>query len=185
MLHYKTIEILTNEQARFRNRPIADAVVEYVRGLKIAARCMVTRGIGGCYESGEVTTKRLEVLSYNLPIRISIVLPAATAARVLEGLDGLVTDGIITLQDLNVVSHKAANTFFPPQLAVRDVMTPEPVSIGGESPLSEAARLLLSSIFTGLPVIDPQGRPVGVITQGDLINRGGMPLRLGLLAAAM
>jgi CBS domain-containing protein len=184
MLHYKAIDILTTEQAKFRNQPLADAVIDYVRGLKIAARCMVTRGIGGCYESGEVTTSRLEVLSYNLPIRISIVLPAAAAPQVLEELGGLVNDGLITLQDLHVVSHKTANTFFPRQLAVRDVMTQQPVSIGAERPLSEAARLLLSSIFTGLPVVDPQGRPVGVVTQGDLINKGGMPLRLGLLAAS-
>jgi CBS domain-containing protein len=184
MLHYKTIDIFTSEQARFRNQPVADAVIEYIRGLKIAARCMVTRGIGGCSESGEITTGRLEVLSFNLPIRITIVLPAAAAEQVLEGLDGLINDGIITLQDLTVVSHKAANTFFPRQLAVRDVMTAKPVSIGADSPLSEAARLLLSSIFTGLPVVDPSGKPLGVVTQGDLISKGGMPLRLGLLAAS-
>jgi len=43
--------------------------------------------------------------------------------------------------------------------------------------VSDAARLLLSSIFTGLPVVDTQGRPVGVVTQGDLIIKGGLPLR--------
>jgi CBS domain-containing protein len=48
--------------------------------------------------------------------------------------------------------------------------------------LNIAARLLLSSIFTGVPVVDGKGRPVGVITQGDLIKKGGLPLRLGLLA---
>jgi CBS domain-containing protein len=50
--------------------------------------------------------------------------------------------------------------------------------------LSDAVGLLLSSVFTGLPVIDNQGQPVGVITQSDLITRGGMPLRLGLLAVS-
>jgi CBS domain-containing protein len=124
----------------------------------------------------------VEVLSFNLPIRIYIVLPAAATEQVLAGLEERVADGIIALHDLKVVSHKAANTFFPRQLTVRDVMTPDPQYVTAESPLSDAARLLLSSIFTGLPVVDPQGRPVGVITQGDLLARGGLPLRLGLLA---
>jgi len=184
MLHYQAIEIFTNEDARYRSKPVADAVVQYIRDLKIAARCIVTRGVAGCYESGEVATGRVEVLSFNLPIRIYIVLPAAATEQVLAGLEERVSDGIIALHDLKVVSHKAANTFFPRQLTVRDVMTPDPQYITAESPLSDAARLLLSSIFTGLPVVDQQGRPVGVITQGDLLARGGLPLRLGLLAVS-
>lgn len=182
MLNYKAIEIFTNEDARYRGKPIADAVIDYIRDLKIAARCIVTRGIAGSYESGEISTGRVEILSFNLPIRIYIVLPAAETERVLAGLDTLVANGIIALHDLAVVSHKAASSFFPRQLTVRDVMTPDPARIAAESPVSEAARLLLSSIFTGLPVVDAGGRPVGVVTQGDLIVKGGLPLRLGLLA---
>lgn len=182
MLNYKAIEIFTNEDARYRGKPIAEAVIAYIRDLKIAARCIVTRGIAGSYESGEISTGRVEILSFNLPIRIYIVLPAAETERVLAGLDTLVGNGIIALHDLAVVSHKAASSFFPRQLTVRDVMTPDPARIAADSPVSEAARLLLSSIFTGLPVVDAGGRPVGVVTQGDLIVKGGLPLRLGLLA---
>lgn len=182
MLNYKAIEIFTNEDARYRGKPIADVVIAYIRDLKIAARCIVTRGIAGSYESGEISTGRVEILSFNLPIRIYIVLPTAETDRVLAGLDTLVGNGIIALHDLAVVSHKAASSFFPRQLTVRDVMTPDPARIAAESPVSEAARLLLSSIFTGLPVVDAGGRPVGVVTQGDLIVKGGLPLRLGLLA---
>jgi CBS domain-containing protein len=182
MLNYKAIEIFTSEEARYRKKPVADAVMQYIKDLKIAARCIVTRGVAGCYESGEVTTGRIVILSFNMPVRIYIVLPAAETERVLDGLNGMVTDGIVALHDLNVLSHRTRNAFFPRQLMVRDVMTPEPKSIAANAPLSDAARLLLSSIFTGLPVVDKNNRPIGVITQGDLIRKGGMPLRLGLLA---
>ena len=160
---------------------MADAVVEYVRDLKLAARCTISRGIGGCYENGEMTTGRLEILSYNLPLHIEIVLPAAACEQVLDGLDVLICDGIITVRDLMVVSHKTATTFFPRQLTVRDVMTRNPLSVTREQDLATAAELLLSSIFTGLPVVDEAGHPLGILTQGDLINRGGLPLRLGIL----
>jgi CBS domain-containing protein len=43
-------------------------------------------------------------------------------------------------------------------------------------------RLLLSSTFTGVPVVDEQDRPVGVISQTDLIYRAKMPMRLALMA---
>jgi CBS-domain-containing membrane protein len=182
MLNYQAIEIFTSEQARCQNRPVAEAVIQYIRDLKIAARCTVTRGIAGCYESGEVATGRLEILSFNMPLRIYIVCPTAETDRVLAGLNSLIEEGIIALHDLNVLSHRARNAFFPRQLMVRDVMTARPQSVSTTSPLSLAARQLLSSIFTGLPVVDAQNRPVGVITQGDLIGRGGLPVRLGLLA---
>lgn len=182
MLNYKAIEIFTSEQARSGHKPVIDAVIEYIHDLKIAARCIVTRGISGCYESGEVATGRLEILSYNLPVRIYIVVPTAAAERVLSGLDSLVGDGVIALHDLNVVRHRTHNAFFPRQFKVRDVMTPDPKSVSLHSPLCEAAQLLLSSIFTGLPVTDDEKRPIGVITQGDLMRKGGLPLRLGLLA---
>ena len=182
MLDYNAIEIFTSEEARYRKKPVTDAVMQYIKDLKIAARCIVTRGIAGCYENGEVATGRVVVLSFNMPVRIYIVLPAAETDRVLDGLNGIVTDGIVALHQLNVLSHRTRSAFFPRQLMVRDVMTRNPESVTADTPLSDAARLLLSSIFTGLPVLDKRNRPMGVVTQGDLIRKGGLPLRLGLLA---
>ena len=135
MLTYRAIEIFTSESARCRKKPLADAVIQYIRGLKIAARCIVTRGIAGCYEGGEVATTRLEVLSFNQPVRIYIVVPAEETDRVLDGLDGMIGEGIVALHDLNVLSYRANNTFFPRQLKVRDVMTPEPQSVAAATAL--------------------------------------------------
>ncbi|MEJ2032276.1 MAG: DUF190 domain-containing protein, partial [Deltaproteobacteria bacterium] len=73
---YKIIEIFTSEEAKWHGRVLYDAVVEQVNGLKIAARTIVTRAIEGSYENGEIATGRIEVLSYNLPVRITIILPA-------------------------------------------------------------------------------------------------------------
>lgn len=182
MLDYKAIEIFTSEETRYRKKPIADAVMQYVTELKIAARCIVTRGIAGCYESGEVTTTRLEVLSFNLPIRIYIVLPAGETEHVLNDLAGIVSEGIIALHDLHVISHRTRNAFFPRQLLSRDIMTRNPECINAGTSVSDVVHRLLSSIFSGMPVIDAQNRPIGIITQGDLITKGGLPLRLGLLA---
>ncbi len=181
MLSYRAIEIFTSEEARYLKRPVSDAVMQYIKDLKIAARCIITRGVAGCYENGEVTTTRLEILSFNLPVRIYIILPAAETDTVLNGLNEMVTDGIIALHDLSVISHRTSKSFFPRQLLVRDVMTNAPKYITADTALSDATRLLLSCVFTGLPVIDDQKRPIGMVTQGDLIYKGGLPLRLGLL----
>ena len=182
LLSYKVIEIFSSEEIRWRGEPLHSAIVQYVSGLKIAGRCIVTRGIEGSYESGEVATGRLEVLSYNMPVRISIVVPASEFDRVISEVEEMVADGIISVRDIDVVSYKTRGHLIPRRTMVREVMTSDPKKVEPTTPLSEVARLLLSSSFTGLPVVDVQNRPLGVIAQGDLIYKGGMPMRLGLLA---
>jgi CBS domain-containing protein len=182
MLQYKLIEIFTCEEARWHGRPLYSAIVHTLNDLKIAARSIVTRGIEGSYESGEISTGRLEVLSYNMPVRITIILPAADFDRVLSMVEEMVTDGIVAARDVDVVYHKTRGLLIPRRTIVREIMTSAPKKVNMTTPLDKVARLLLSSAFTGLPVVDEENRPVGVIAQGDLIYKAGMPMRLGLLA---
>jgi CBS domain-containing protein len=53
---------------------------------------------------------------------------------------------------------------------VGEVMTPDPVSILESASLAEAAKILDSKKITGLPVIDPDGSLVGVLSQTDLVR---------------
>jgi CBS domain-containing protein len=182
MLQYKKIEIYTSEQARWEGRLLYDAMVQFVHDLKIAARCLVTRGIEGSYENGEIATGRLEVLSYNMPMRITIVTPAVESERILSRVEQMVSDGVVAMQDLNVISHKTHGLLIPKDTRIRDIMTPAPKKVSLDTSLADVARLLLSSTFTGLPVVDGENRPVGVISQGDLIYKADMPIRIGLLA---
>lgn len=51
-----------------------------------------------------------------------------------------------------------------------EMMTPGPVSIAKDAPLSEAVDVLATRGFSALPVIDDAGRPVGVLSQADIIR---------------
>ncbi|NOX25470.1 MAG: CBS domain-containing protein [Deltaproteobacteria bacterium] len=182
MLRYKIIEIFTSEEERWNGQALYGAIVEYVNDLKIAARTIVMRGIEGSFENGEITTGRLEALSYNMPIRITIIMPATEFAQVLPTVQEMVTDGIVAVRDINVAAHKTRGLLMPRYTRVREIMTSSPQKANINTPLSEVARLLLSASFTGLPVVDQDNRPIGVIAQGDLIYKAKMPMRLGLLA---
>lgn len=181
-LEYSMIEIFSSEEVRYDGKPLAEAMVEFVRGLKIAARCIVTRGIGGCFETGEVATQSILDLSYNMPLKIEILLPSAQVDRVLPTVEKMVVEGVITVHPIRVLVHKTERRMLPRHFKVKDIMTPSPRQVAESTTLDEVARMLMSSIFTGVPVVDKDNRPVGIITQGDLIYRAGMPVRLGLLA---
>lgn len=54
---------------------------------------------------------------------------------------------------------------------IRDVMTPEPVTIGADAGVREMVLLLREHDVSGLPVVASDGRLVGVVSLTDLFRR--------------
>lgn len=55
------------------------------------------------------------------------------------------------------------------QLVVKDVMTNDPVTVGPEEPLDQAARTMLDAKIGCLPVVE-DGRLVGILTEADFVE---------------
>ena len=55
-------------------------------------------------------------------------------------------------------------------IKVKDVMTRNVFAVAPDTSLETAARLLATRRVSGAPVVDREGRPVGVITQTDLVD---------------
>ena len=61
-------------------------------------------------------------------------------------------------------------------MKVQDVMTPEVITVGPGTSLSEVARLMADNAISGVPVMDPSGELIGVISEGDfLVKERGRP----------
>lgn len=56
-------------------------------------------------------------------------------------------------------------------MRARDIMTPDPVTVPPETPLAAVATLMAERAISGLPVVDGEGRLLGVVTDGDLMRR--------------
>jgi CBS domain-containing protein len=52
-----------------------------------------------------------------------------------------------------------------------DVMTRQVVSIGADDSVLQAVRLMLQNRISGLPVVDQQGKLVGIVTERDFLRR--------------
>jgi CBS domain-containing protein len=50
-----------------------------------------------------------------------------------------------------------------------DLMTPDPLPIAADATVSEAAAFLAGKGYRAAPVIDAAGRPIGVLSQSDLV----------------
>ncbi|MEN8238047.1 MAG: CBS domain-containing protein [Actinomycetota bacterium] len=55
-------------------------------------------------------------------------------------------------------------------MKVSDVMTSEVKTISGDEPLKEAARVMVRSGISGLPVVDDDRKVIGIITEADFVT---------------
>ena len=62
------------------------------------------------------------------------------------------------------------------RLAVADVMTVDPVTVGVDDTVETAGQLLAMYRVSGLPVVDGVGQLVGVLSRTDLLLEGGPAL---------
>src|SRR6516225_9296472 len=56
-------------------------------------------------------------------------------------------------------------------MKARDVMTTEVVTVGPDTPTGKIAELLLAKQISAAPVVDNNGAPIGMVSEGDLIGR--------------
>lgn len=70
-------------------------------------------------------------------------------------------------------------------MKVRDIMRQDVITVRPETPLKEVARILIEHRISGLPVVDAEGRVLGVVSEGDLIVKERETERPRLLGALL
>jgi acetoin utilization protein AcuB len=95
-------------------------------------------------------------------------IPVVTEGR----LVGMVTD-----RDLKEASPSKATTldvhelyYLLAELQVKEIMSRNPVSVSAEDTVEHAAQIMLEHTISGLPVVDQDGKVVGIITQSDVFR---------------
>lgn len=85
--------------------------------------------------------------------------------------------GIVTLGDVRGAQPSEATSlsiwemnYLLAKLKLKEIMTPDPVTIEPEATIGEAARLMLENKVSGLPVVDEEHKVVGIITESDIFN---------------
>ena len=59
----------------------------------------------------------------------------------------------------------------PTEVPVTLVMTKKVRTVTRDLPIDELSQLFLEDAISGAPVVDPEGRPIGMVTKTDLIRR--------------
>jgi CBS-domain-containing membrane protein/PII-like signaling protein len=177
------IWMFLKESDQWHGRPLALAILEFLHQQGVAG-ATVLRGSAGFGAHGQLHTAMLVELAGNLPVVVTFIDRAERVERVLPQLTAMAPGALISATPATVLAagHRTPGPF-PAHLSVADVMTRDVAYARPETPIGEIVELLIDRALRALPVIDADRRVVGIITDGDLLARGGMDLSVALQRA--
>lgn len=169
------VTIYIGESDRWRGKPLHMAILELLKAADCAG-ATVTRGIAGFGSHSRIRTASIVDLSADLPLIIEWVDDPARVERLMPQLVEMVAEGMITAQPVEVVTYGHRELRRMAAAApVRDVMSREVRAVGPNASLADAIEMLIGKAHKALPVVDAERRVVGILTDGDLLARLGLP----------
>jgi hypothetical protein len=102
----KLLRIFIGESDRHGRKPLYQAIVEMLRQEGMAG-ATVLRGIEGFGATSHLHTARILRLSEDLPIVIEVADTAERIEAIMPRIDEMVTDGLVTLERVEVVTYRA------------------------------------------------------------------------------
>lgn len=100
--------IYIGESDQWHGRPLYEAIVHLLRERGLAGATVI-RGIEGFGAKHHLHTTRILSLSTDLPVLIEVVDQEDRLRAVLPELDGMVADGLITLERVEVLAYRGGD----------------------------------------------------------------------------
>ena len=104
-------------------------------------------------------------------------LMTSNKIRRLPVVDGDNLLGIVTLTDVQQAQPSDATSlsvwelnYLLSKLTIKKIMTAPVMSISQDANIKEAANMMLNNKFGGIPVVDADGKLVGLITESDIFR---------------
>jgi len=100
------LRVFIGESDSWHGKPLYQAIVQRLRAEGLAG-ATVLRAIEGFGAKSHLHTSRILRLSEDLPLVIEVVDKAENIERVLPMLDEMISDGLVTLEKVNVLMYRA------------------------------------------------------------------------------
>jgi CBS domain-containing protein len=178
----KQLTIFISETDQFHHQALYMAVMEMLRRAGCSGATAV-RGVAGFGASSLIHTASILRLSMDLPLVIIVVDRPERIDRIIGPLREMAPSALITVQDVEVVQSGAPFNEGLPDVKVSEVMHREVATLHADSPITAVVELLLDKDFTAVPVVDDQDKVVGMVSDNDLLTRGGMKVTISLKRA--
>lgn len=179
----KRVRIYVNEGDHEGHRSVDLAILELLRH-EHASGATAVRAIEGFSGAGQINTTRLVDVERKLPIIVEWVDRPEIVERLLPRLKEIVRHGLITVDDTEVVLYYPSPVpDVPSGVTAAEAMSANVATVDAGTPVRQVVEILLGKAYRAVPVVDSSRRPVGIITNSDLVTRGGLGVRVDLLSS--
>lgn len=175
------VTVYIGESDRYQSQALYRAILEFLKR-EGASGATVIRGLAGFGARSRIHTATILTLSEDLPLRLEWIDQHEVVERLLPEIRGMVDDGLITVEELSVVQYAPGRRPDPLAQPVGDIMRTEVTTVTPDTPVADVVTLLLRRGYRSLPVVNGEGRLLGIITDGDLLRDAGLLARLDLQA---
>jgi CBS domain-containing protein len=177
----RRVRVYVTEGDRIDGKAAHLALLELLRR-EGAAGATCFKAHEGFGAGGELHVAHLVDVGARLPLVVEWVDAPERVERILPAVRALVP-GLITVDETQLaMAGEPRSDAIPSRLVVADAMTRAVESVPSFARLGELVERMVASGRRAVPIVS-SGRPVGIVTQGDLMARGGIELRIDLLGA--
>jgi PII-like signaling protein len=146
---FQLLRIFIGESDRWDGRPLYEAIVRMARDQGLAGATAL-RGIEGFGANDRIHTVKILRLSEDLPIVVEIVDRPERIAAFLPTLDGIIAEGMITLEKVRTIVYRRESGDVQPQaddeiLLDTSEYSPSPVFEAAADPLADGARKIIDA----------------------------------------
>jgi CBS domain-containing protein len=175
------LTIYLGEADQWQGQSLYVAIVHLLRRSGCAG-VTVMRAVAGFGAGSRLHEQGGFRLSSDASLVIQVIDQPARLHRLLPRLEEMLSGGLMTLQEIEVLKYTHARSRgLPSRLPVRQIMEASVVTVAPDAPIKEVVDLLLAVPFRSLPVVDEQKLLLGIIGTRDLVNAGILSLRRGIV----
>src|SRR5216684_6769626 len=178
----KQLTVFVTETDQYHHQALYMAIIEMLRREGCSGATAI-RGVAGFGASTLIHTAAILRLSLDQPLVITVVDRRERIERVLQPLREMAPNALIVVQEVEVVQSGAPFREGLPDVKVSEVMRRDVAAVHPESLITHVVELLLDKDYTALPVVDNDGKVVGMVSDNDLLTRGGMRVTISLKRA--
>lgn len=172
--HSQRMCIYIGESDRWQRKPLYIAILEALKTAGMAG-ATVTRGVAGFGAHSNIRTASILRLSEDLPLLIEVVDSPENIHKAIDLISPMVNEGLITLEEVQVIKYTHRYlTPLPADRPVKEVMSTVVITLSPDDTLTTAWKQMQGHLLKGLPVIDKDMKPVGMLTDDDLLTRSGI-----------
>jgi CBS domain-containing protein len=176
----RRVRIYVSEGDKVGWKPAHLAVLELLRR-ENAQGATVLRGLEGFGATGRIHVSHLVDVAQDLPLVVEWIDSPEAVERLIGRVKELVPHGLITVDDTEIVLYEPHPVRdLPAALTAADVMSRQPASVTKDAPVRRVVELMLGKVYRAVPVVEG-GVPVGIIAGTDLVQKGGLGMRVELL----